>query len=37
MSPTALVFEERRYTLPQLEALADGLATQLARAGRDGR
>ena len=29
MSPTALVFEERRYTLPQLEALADGLATTL--------
>jgi long-chain acyl-CoA synthetase len=29
MSPTALVFEERHYTLPQLEALADGLATSL--------
>ena len=29
MSPTALVFEERRYTLPQLEALADGLAASL--------
>ena len=29
MSPTALVFEERRYTLPQLEALADGLAARL--------
>jgi long-chain acyl-CoA synthetase len=29
MSPTALVFEERRYTLPQLEALADGLAATL--------
>jgi long-chain acyl-CoA synthetase len=28
-SPTALVFEERHYTLPQLEALADGLATSL--------
>lgn len=29
MSPTALVFEERQYTLPQLEALADGLAATL--------
>jgi len=29
MSPTALVFEERRYTLPQLDALADGLAATL--------
>jgi len=29
MCPTALVFEERRYTLPQLEALADGLAASL--------
>ncbi len=29
MSPTALVFEERHFTLPQLEALADGLATRL--------
>jgi long-chain acyl-CoA synthetase len=29
MSPTALVFEERRYTRPQLEALADGLAASL--------
>ena len=29
MFPTALVFEERRYTLPQLEALADGLAATL--------
>ena len=29
MSPTALVFEERGYTLPQLEALADGLAATL--------
>jgi long-chain acyl-CoA synthetase len=29
MSPTALVFEERRYTLPQLEALSDGLAATL--------
>src|ERR1700733_3382599 len=33
MSPTALVFEERRYTLPQLEALADGLAATLRRGG----
>jgi long-chain acyl-CoA synthetase len=29
MSPTALVFEERRYTLPQLDALAHGLAATL--------
>ncbi len=29
MSRTALVFEERHFTLPQLEALADGLATSL--------
>jgi acyl-CoA synthetase (AMP-forming)/AMP-acid ligase II len=29
MSPTALVFEERCYTLPQFEALADGLAASL--------
>ena len=29
MSPTALVFEERRYTLPQLDALAAGLAASL--------
>lgn len=29
MSPTALVFEERQYTLPQLEALANGLAATL--------
>ena len=29
MSPTALVFEERSYTLPQLDALADGLAASL--------
>ena len=29
MSRTALVFEERHFTLPQLEALADGLATRL--------
>jgi long-chain acyl-CoA synthetase len=33
MSPTALVFEERHYTLPQLEALADGLATSLRERG----
>src|ERR1700744_5079855 len=33
MSPTALVFEERHYTLPQLEALADGLAATLRRHG----
>jgi len=33
MSPTALEFEERRYTLPQLEALADGLAASLRRHG----
>ncbi len=29
MSPTALVFEQRSYTLPQLDALADGLAASL--------
>ncbi len=29
----ALVFEERHYTLPQLEALADGLATSLRERG----
>src|ERR1700721_2343461 len=29
MSPTALVFEERRYTRRQFEALADGLAATL--------
>lgn len=33
MSPIALVFEERHYTLPQLEALADGLATSLRERG----
>jgi acyl-CoA synthetase (AMP-forming)/AMP-acid ligase II len=33
MSPTALVFEERHYTLPQLEALADGLAISLRERG----
>jgi long-chain acyl-CoA synthetase len=33
MSPTAVVFEERHYTLPQLEALADGLATSLQERG----
>jgi acyl-CoA synthetase (AMP-forming)/AMP-acid ligase II len=33
MSPTALVFEERSYTLSQLEALADGLATTLRERG----
>jgi long-chain acyl-CoA synthetase len=33
MSPTALVFEERHYTLPQLEALADGLAASLRERG----
>jgi long-chain acyl-CoA synthetase len=32
-SPTALVFEERHYTLPQIEALADGLATSLRERG----
>jgi long-chain acyl-CoA synthetase len=32
-SPTALVFEERHYTLPQLEALADGLAISLRERG----
>jgi long-chain acyl-CoA synthetase len=29
MSPTALVCEERQYSLPQLNALADGLAVSL--------
>ncbi|MDT7735720.1 MAG: long-chain acyl-CoA synthetase [Mycobacterium sp.] len=33
MSATALVFEERHYTLPQLEALADGLAASLRERG----
>jgi long-chain acyl-CoA synthetase len=33
MSPTALVFEGRHYTLPQLEALADGLAASLRKRG----
>ncbi|UMB70414.1 class I adenylate-forming enzyme family protein [Mycobacterium paraterrae] len=33
MSPTALVFEERQFTLPQLEALADGLAIRLRQRG----
>ena len=28
--PAALVFEERRFTLPQLDALADGLVRALA-------
>jgi long-chain acyl-CoA synthetase len=32
-SPTALVFEERHYTLPQLEALAGGLAASLRERG----
>jgi len=32
-SPTALVFEERHYTLPQLDALADGLAASLRERG----
>jgi long-chain acyl-CoA synthetase len=31
--PTALVFEERRYSLPQLDALADGLAATLSKRG----
>ncbi|HEX4219892.1 MAG TPA: AMP-binding protein, partial [Acidimicrobiales bacterium] len=31
--PTALVFEERRYGLPELDALADGLATTLGNRG----
>ena len=31
--PAALVFEERRFCLPQLDALADGLAANLARRG----
>ncbi|HEY2504033.1 MAG TPA: AMP-binding protein, partial [Mycobacterium sp.] len=29
--PAALVFEERRFTLPQLDALADGLVLALAK------
>ncbi len=33
MSPTALVFEKRHYTLPQLEAMADGMATSLRERG----
>ena len=33
MSATALVFEERHYTLPQLDALADGLAASLRERG----
>ncbi|SPM34537.1 Acyl-CoA synthetase (AMP-forming)/AMP-acid ligase II, partial [Mycobacterium rhizamassiliense] len=31
--PAALAFEERQYSLPQLDALADGLAANLAKAG----
>jgi acyl-CoA synthetase (AMP-forming)/AMP-acid ligase II len=31
--PTALVFEERRFSLPQLDALADGLAATLIKTG----
>jgi long-chain acyl-CoA synthetase len=31
--PTALVFEERHYSMPQLGALADGLAASLSRRG----
>jgi long-chain acyl-CoA synthetase len=31
--PPALVFEERRFTLPQLDALADGLAATLIKSG----
>jgi long-chain acyl-CoA synthetase len=31
--PTALVFEERRYSLAQLDALADGLAATLGKRG----
>ncbi|KOU58919.1 AMP-dependent synthetase [Streptomyces sp. MMG1533] len=31
--PTALVFEDRQYSLAELEALADGLAATLARRG----
>jgi long-chain acyl-CoA synthetase len=31
--PTALVFEERSYSLPQLDALADGLAARLRQRG----
>jgi acyl-CoA synthetase (AMP-forming)/AMP-acid ligase II len=32
-APAALVFEERQYTLPQLDALANGLATSLSGRG----
>jgi long-chain acyl-CoA synthetase len=31
--PTALVFEERRFSVPQLDALADGLAATLCKRG----
>ena len=31
--PAALVFEERRFSLPQLDALADGLAATLTKTG----
>jgi acyl-CoA synthetase (AMP-forming)/AMP-acid ligase II len=31
--PAALAFEERQYSLPQLDALADALAAKLAKAG----
>ena len=31
--PAALVFEERRLSLPQLDALADGLAATLTKNG----
>jgi acyl-CoA synthetase (AMP-forming)/AMP-acid ligase II len=31
--PAALVFEERRFSLPELDALADGLASTLAKIG----
>src|SRR5271163_4609199 len=31
--PAALAFEERQFSLPQLDALADGLAATLARRG----
>jgi long-chain acyl-CoA synthetase len=31
--PAALVFEERQYSLPQLDALADGLAATLVKTG----
>jgi long-chain acyl-CoA synthetase len=34
--PTALVFEEGRFSLPQLDALADGLATTLGKRGVSG-